>query len=108
MASKSPIMLALTNPVPGREAEFNRWYDEIHARELVAVPGIAAAQRYVIVPAGGASAPYQYLTSYEIEGSVESLQQNLAATRESRSGSDAVAAGGAMWTYKPIGPRITG
>ncbi len=50
-------MLALTNSVPGREAEFNGWYDEVHVKDLVAVPGIVAAQRYVAVPSGDAGGP---------------------------------------------------
>jgi hypothetical protein len=105
--SESAIMLALTNPVAGREAEFNTWYDDVHVKDLVAVPGIVAAQRYIVVPSSDAtSAPYQYLTIYRTEGSAESVRANLASTRGRRVISDALAPGGAIWTYKPIGPRI--
>jgi hypothetical protein len=105
--SDSTIMLALTNSVPGREAEFNTWYDDVHVKDLVAVPGIVAAQRYIVVPSNdGARAPYQYLTIYRTEGSAEAVRANLADSRDRRVISDALAAGGAMWTYQPIGPRI--
>lgn len=37
--------LVFTNCTPGREAEFNRWYDEVHIADLLRVPGIAGARR---------------------------------------------------------------
>lgn len=102
------IMLALTNSVPGREAEFNTWYDDVHVKDLVAVPGIVAAQRYVVVPSNDATtAPYQYLTIYGTADPIDTVRANLAATRDRRVISDALAGGGAMWAFHPIGPRIT-
>jgi hypothetical protein len=107
-APDSAIMIALTNSVPGREAEFNAWYDDIHVKDLVAVPGIVAAQRYLAVPSGDAPAAlYQYLTIYRTEGSVDAVRANLAATRDRRIISEALAPGSAMWAFRPIGPRIT-
>jgi hypothetical protein len=107
-SSDTAIMLALTNSVPGREADFNTWYDEVHIKDLVAVPGIVAAQRYLVVPStDGADPPYQYLTIYRTEGSAESVRANLAASRDRRVISDALAPGGAMWTFQPMGPRVT-
>ena len=37
--------LVFTNCTPGREAEFNRWYDEVHIADLLRVPGIVGARR---------------------------------------------------------------
>ena len=33
------FFVALTNPVPGKEAEFNKFYDEIHVPDVLAAPG---------------------------------------------------------------------
>jgi hypothetical protein len=60
------IMTTFTNPVEGAEADFNKWYDEVHVWEMLALPGFVAAQRYEldpIVPRKVGS----YLAVFEIE-----------------------------------------
>jgi hypothetical protein len=37
----------LNDPVPGREEEYNNWYDHQHAPDVVSIPGFVSAQRYV-------------------------------------------------------------
>lgn len=32
-------------PVPGAEAEWNRWYDDVHLGEVTKIPGFISAQR---------------------------------------------------------------
>jgi antibiotic biosynthesis monooxygenase (ABM) superfamily enzyme len=46
------------------EADWNRWYDEVHLPEIAACPGFLSAQRYVT----GEGAARRYLTIYELEG----------------------------------------
>jgi hypothetical protein len=107
--SGSGIILALTNVVSGREAEFNQWYDEVHVKDLVAVPGIGAAQRYRVVSASNMPAPpYEYLSIYRTDVPVDAVFANLAATRDTRAISDSLAPGGGLWGFEPIGPRVTG
>lgn len=36
-----------SNPVAGHEDEYNKWYDQQHAPDVVAVPGFVTAQRFV-------------------------------------------------------------
>jgi hypothetical protein len=36
-----------SNPVVGHEDEYNKWYNEQHAADVVAVPGFVTAQRFV-------------------------------------------------------------
>jgi hypothetical protein len=40
------INVITTDVVPGYEAEFNRWYNEIHIPEILACPGWTSARRY--------------------------------------------------------------
>jgi hypothetical protein len=40
-------MIVLTNPIAGRADEFNTWYDEIHLRDVTAVPGSPARDGFV-------------------------------------------------------------
>ena len=49
---------------PAAEADWNRWYDEIHLPEIVACPGFVRAARYVAAVDGGRA--YQAL--YDLEG----------------------------------------
>jgi hypothetical protein len=37
-----------SNPVAGQEARYNKWYNEQHQVDVVAVPGFVSAQRFVM------------------------------------------------------------
>lgn len=54
-----------SNPVPGRDAEYNRWYTERHLADVIAVPGFISAQRFRIVDPQADGAPGQsYMAIY--------------------------------------------
>src|SRR3989442_1225045 len=38
---------------PAREEEFNRWYNEVHLPDLLAIEHIVAAQRFKVAPLPG-------------------------------------------------------
>ncbi len=62
--------LALTNPVEGKEAEFNEWYDKHHVPDVINVPGFVSGQRFKLADSqfgGEASKAFKYLAVYEIE-----------------------------------------
>jgi hypothetical protein len=72
-------MVVLTNPVPGREEEYNAWYDGRHLDDVLRCPGFVAAQRfdYATSPGSSTDAPsHKYLAIYDIES------DDLAATFE--------------------------
>jgi hypothetical protein len=97
------VLLVLTNPAPGREDDFNAWYDEHHLPQaLERVAGRVAAQRYRLTSAQrenqwlaavpGRSQedeqqpeqwlPWRYLALYELEGDdVAALQGADAGVR---------------------------
>jgi hypothetical protein len=63
------IFVVHTNPVAGREAEFNDWYDNRHLADVVAIPGFARARRYRLSDAQLAPlTDYTYVAVYEIDG----------------------------------------
>lgn len=39
-------IIALTKAFPGREHEFNEWYENVHIPEVLSFPGMKQAQRY--------------------------------------------------------------
>lgn len=62
------ILVTMTNPVDGREDEFNDWYSNVHLSESVGVPGLISAQRFKLSDEQlGEPSEYRYLAIYEIE-----------------------------------------
>jgi hypothetical protein len=61
--------VVLTNPVAGKEDEYNKWYNGQHIPDVLNVPGFVAAQRFKLTDAqmAGATAKHKYLALYEIE-----------------------------------------
>jgi len=47
--TRKGFLLAMMQPPPAREEEFNAWYDTEHIPERLAVPGFETARRYVAV-----------------------------------------------------------
>jgi len=76
------ILVVLTEPVAGREDEYNDWYDHTHLRDVVGLDGFASAQRYAFVaPHADSDSPlYRYLAIYEVpEGQLDRAREALAA-----------------------------
>jgi hypothetical protein len=78
-----PILIALTNPVAAaRDAEFNNWYDEVHARDILSLPGMLSISRYRAVeqirPDAGPPR-YRYLAVYEMNDPNAPVAALLAA-----------------------------
>src|SRR5579862_2156427 len=46
-APETYYFFVFSNPTAGHEDEYNKWYDEQHAPDVVAVPGFVTAQRFV-------------------------------------------------------------
>ena len=81
-------LVALTNPVAGREVEFHRWYEERHVQDLLAVPGFVAAQLFALTDATGQGNPaWTCLAVYDLE--TDDPDALMAAVR-SRLGTDAM------------------
>ncbi|MBB35057.1 MAG: hypothetical protein CME88_08170 [Hirschia sp.] len=64
------VHIAFSSPVPGQEAELERWYDEQHIPDCLKLDGFVAARRYRIDerPAGIVEMPsWKVMVIYEIE-----------------------------------------
>ena len=51
----------------GQEDEYNRWYDEVHLADVLAVPGFVSGRRFDAMPNSPAPPPAAALAVYEIE-----------------------------------------
>jgi hypothetical protein len=69
------FQFALSNPVPGREEEFNRWYGTDHMVHTVLIPGVLAGQRFRRVDGPWPSGKHDYLTIWEMDDPAFALAQ---------------------------------
>jgi hypothetical protein len=60
-------LIALTTPVPGKEAEFHDWYDNTHLKEICSFAGVQGAQRYQLVAKLMGADTNQWLAIYDID-----------------------------------------
>jgi hypothetical protein len=106
------VFVVFTNPVEGKDASYNDWYDNRHLPDVLDVPGFVSAQRFRLSDTQRAAGPFpwHYLALYEIE--TEDLKQTLA-TLGARSGtaamviSDALAEQRLAWVFDPVTPVVT-
>ena len=62
-------LYVLNQPEPGREAEYNDWYSNRHAPDVVSIPGFVSAQRYVASEQQmrpDAKPPVKYMIEFKI------------------------------------------
>ena len=65
---ENALFVVLTNPVDGQDDEYNRWYNDQHVDDVLAVPGFVGVQRFKLsVPSGAPAPDWKYLALYEIE-----------------------------------------
>jgi hypothetical protein len=60
------VMVVASSALPGRDDEYNTWYDGEHLRDICALPGVISGRRFNAVPSPS-PLPGQYLALYEIE-----------------------------------------
>jgi hypothetical protein len=56
------LLLFMTDIDPAHELEFNRWYEEEHLAERIAIPGFITARRFAAIEGSP-----KYLALYDLE-----------------------------------------
>ena len=81
-----------SNPMPGKEAEFNDWYTNVHLAEVLQINGFVSAQRFQLAePQVVSDQQYRYMTMYEIENdNIEQTIKNLMSAGGGLQMSDAM------------------
>ena len=78
------VLIVHTNPLEGREDEYNEWYNNTHLKDVTAVPGFVRARRFKLSdsqmrPFG----QFDYVAIYEIDGdpapAIAALKEATAA-----------------------------
>jgi hypothetical protein len=110
--------LVMADPLPGREADFNDGYQNMHMGDLVQLPGWTGAQRFRLVPdvtPRNTQPLYRRgnLIIWDQEGAdlgkLQSDGRAVVAGGKSRliPGFDYSAGGSVSTTYQVIGPRVS-
>ena len=88
------VCVVFTQAVPGRDAEYNEWYDRQHLNDVLRIHGAVSAQRFDLVDgkAGADGPPTRCLAIYEVQGDLSSFVAEL----RSRFGTDKMPASGAL------------
>ena len=78
------VFVVFSNPIEGREEEYNDWYDTVHLYDVARVPGVISARRLrfndIVSPD---IARYRYLALYEWEAEdVQAARTALDVARE--------------------------
>src|SRR5439155_10429651 len=105
--------VVLTNPTPGKDAEYNRWYNEQHIPDVLQARGFVCAQRFRLADTqmgGDTNKPYKYLALYEIE--TDNLQGALDDLASRRNTPDMVMTdaidlkGAASFIFTPVAEKV--
>jgi hypothetical protein len=69
------LQFTLSNPTPGQEDEFNRWYGTDHLIHGVLTPGVLAGQRFRRAPGPWPQGKHDYLMIWEFDDPAYALEQ---------------------------------
>ena len=74
------LYMVKSNPVVGKEDEYNRWYSDIHLSEVLQIDGFRTAQRFQLHPRQVQPNPtHTYLAIYQIDSDdVDGTLANLS------------------------------
>ena len=89
---------------PGRDDEYNDWYDNVHFGDICAIPGVKSGRRFDATPLAVGKPGLRYLAIYEIETddptSVMAEMGKRAANGVIRQSDALDAEGAVLWFYK--------
>ena len=78
-------MVVMSRPTEGREDEYNEWYQNVHLKELVALPGFKSARRYRMARSLVQGEAWPYMAVYELETEdIDAVLQGLRDAAEKR------------------------
>ena len=102
------ILHVTSRAVSGREAEYDRWYDEVHSAEMCRLPGILSCTRYRELDMTGTETGV-FIADYEVEtDNPASFLNSVFAAAPTMQMTDSIDLESPRFTFlKPTGsPRI--
>lgn len=107
MAKQKYLWVTASRPRPGKEAEYNRWYDR-HVTTFFQFPGlkrVARNRNFNAFEFGDKCAPYMVIYEFEDQASLEAFAKSEAAQEAKREYEEGWAdIGETLWTgwWEPL------
>lgn len=61
------VLLVFTDPVEGKDDEYNAWYNDVHLGEVLQADGFVRAQRFKVADLMPGVTDHEYVAIYELE-----------------------------------------
>jgi hypothetical protein len=61
------VMVAQSQALAGRDADYNTWYDNHHLSDICAVPGVKSGRRFELAMAPIGEPGLKYMAIFEVE-----------------------------------------
>jgi hypothetical protein len=103
------IFVSTNDPVPGREAQYNAWYNDRHVAEVVGVEGFTTGQRMTVRKAVIGQPTHSYVMVYRMDADSREAA-GVAMQRGADAGlshSDDIAKGGISMLLQACSPKVT-
>jgi hypothetical protein len=103
------LIAVLAESTPGKEDEFDDYYENLHLDEVLTTTGWDTAQRFMLADQAGQECPHRHLALYEVEAdSADDIVKTLNETRPQRQQSAALnRKTAALWVFSEAGPVHT-
>lgn len=99
-------LIVFSNCTEGSDDEFNRWYDDVHLREVLSLGPIVACQRFRVSDEQAMEQTHRYLAIYEFEGSAADARSALLEGASRFNMSDTLDTP-FMSITEELGPRVS-
>lgn len=94
------VMVVQSQAKPGRDDDYNKWYDNEHIHDICAVPGVKSGRRFEAAVAPMGPPGLKYLAIYEVETD-DPMNVLAEMGKRKMSMTDALdAPASVMWFYK--------
>lgn len=102
-------LIVQSNAVPGREQEYNDWYQNTHLAEITAIPGFVSAQRFRLKASlAGEAAPYLAIYEINADDPMAVLEEMRIRAESGRmTMSDSLSLDISCLCYETLGERVT-
>ena len=107
------VQLVFGSAAPGKDAQFNDWYNRVHSPSVASTPGFQQWQRFELSPVQlGEAHADRYMVKFDIEtGDIEAVFARFRQDMKSAANLPALGDAGAIgagYTYRAIGPLLSG
>jgi hypothetical protein len=77
-------LVVFSNARPGMDDEFDRWYGEVHLKDMLEVPGVRSGERFYAQALGRTQPEYRYMAVYEIDDADAVIREIMTRSADGR------------------------